>query len=606
MTDGIAKKRALLYLRVSSDRQTRTAGDGKGYSIHAQGEICRRKAAELEAEVVDEYVDLAQSAKSADRPELQRMLKRIHTKQDVDYLVVYKVDRFARNLSEDREMLAELASNGVRLISATEHIDETPEGRMMHAIFATLAEYEVAKLAVRVATGMNQKAQMGGTPWRAPLGYLNVPAVAADGYEYRTIAIDEERAPHIQWAFRSYGTGRYSLNEIVDMLDGRGFRTKPRKRGGQPVSISKAALGRTLRDPYYTGKMRYKGQIIDHGKHEPLISQALFDRVQEILTEKNTSGTRRRVHRHPLKGMLRCGHCSTQMYYSLIRNRHGSEYQYFRCKGSQDRRCTLGYVGFDPIVERVERIHRAESKITEEQLEVLNHWVRQAISEMSADNEQAQKQADRDLERLSNQRRKLLELHFEEIIDKETFRSEQDRIDVEERQARLRLTEASSGLDDVAATIEAATRLLQTWPERMHSASPKLQDEFHQVFYTHFTVSEQDEDEVIGVQAERTEANERLRETLDAVKETLVGSNNEPALAFAAAGSNMSQVVRHEGLEPPTPCASWTRRVCVYVRGRSQTRKQANLGHRVSEGIRWSPPVLAPPVRTKSRSASRG
>ena len=255
-------KRAVAYMRVSTTEQTKTAADDKGYSIHGQEEACQRKAAELGAEIVDAYVERAESAKTADRPELQRMLHRIRTKRDVDYLILYKVDRFARNRIEDGAMLAELMEYGVTLISATENIDDTPEGRMMHGILATFAEYEIAKGSVRSKLAMYQKAKMGGTPGRAPIGYLNVGAMSPDGFEYRTVVVDEERAPHIQWAFRTYATGQYSLDELVDMLEARGLLCKPHKRGADAVPIQEGALNSILRNEYYLGTVIFKGREI--------------------------------------------------------------------------------------------------------------------------------------------------------------------------------------------------------------------------------------------------------------------------------------------------------------------------------------------------------
>lgn len=164
--EAITAKRAVLYLRVSSDRQTKTAGDGKGFSIHAQQKRCEQKADEIDATVVETYVELAESAKSAKRPELQRMLSRIRNKGDVDCIILFKVDRFARNRTDDALMMHELREHGVQLISATENIDSTPEGQMMHGILATFAEYEILRNAVRTKSGMDQKAKMGGTPAR--------------------------------------------------------------------------------------------------------------------------------------------------------------------------------------------------------------------------------------------------------------------------------------------------------------------------------------------------------------------------------------------------------------------------------------------------------
>ena len=182
------QKRAVIYLRVSTLEQTQTAKDDKGFSIHAQEAACTRKADELGATVIEHYTDRAESARSADRPQLQAMLARIRDERDVNYVIVYKLDRFSRNRIEDAIMLNELRTFGVQLISVTENIDNSPAGRMMHGVLASLAEYESANLAVRCEMGMHQKAKMGGTPGRAPVGYLNVVETTPSGHTHRTIA----------------------------------------------------------------------------------------------------------------------------------------------------------------------------------------------------------------------------------------------------------------------------------------------------------------------------------------------------------------------------------------------------------------------------------
>ena len=318
-------KNAAIYVRVSTLEQTQTSTDDLGYSLRAQEEACRNEADRLGAAVLDVYIERAESARSANRPQLQKMLTRIREDQDLDLVIVYKVDRFARNRLEDGLLLADLKAHNVELISATENIDDTAEGRMMHGILATFAEYEVAKLGNRTEAGMHQKARMGGTPNRAPLGYLNVRRQLPDGREIRVVDIDDERGHHIQWAFREYATGEHSLVDMTLLLENQGLVSRPSRRHGMPKPISKSQINRILRDPYYTGKVRYRNEIFD-GIHEPLVSQELFDRVQDILTSRHTSGTRRRLHDHPLKGSLTCKHCEGRMYLSMAKNRHGTTY----------------------------------------------------------------------------------------------------------------------------------------------------------------------------------------------------------------------------------------------------------------------------------------
>src|SRR5438105_11457729 len=97
----ITGKRAVIYLRVSTLKQASSGGEAEGYSIPAQRQACRRKAEELGAEVVDEYVDAGASARSADRPALQELLDRLRERRDVEYVICHKVDRLARNRADD-------------------------------------------------------------------------------------------------------------------------------------------------------------------------------------------------------------------------------------------------------------------------------------------------------------------------------------------------------------------------------------------------------------------------------------------------------------------------------------------------------------------------
>ncbi len=168
-----AVKRAVLYLRVSSRDQLETDYDDDGLSIAAQRERGTQKATEYNASVVDDYIERAESAKTNDRPALNAMLKRIKEQRDVDYVIVWKVDRFARNRRDDANMLFEIELAGARLISVTENIDQTPAGRLMHGMLASFAEYYSRNLANEVLKGATEKAKRGGTPGRAPLGYLN-------------------------------------------------------------------------------------------------------------------------------------------------------------------------------------------------------------------------------------------------------------------------------------------------------------------------------------------------------------------------------------------------------------------------------------------------
>src|SRR3546814_7350678 len=137
------------------------------------------------------------------RVAFQQMLERIRRERDVDYVIVHKLSRFTRNRLDDAIVMADLQKRGVTLISATEQIDNTPEGQLMHGILATFNQYRSAADGADIAYKMGQKAKNGGTLGRAPIGYLNT-LERIDGREIRSVTIDSERASFVKLAFELY------------------------------------------------------------------------------------------------------------------------------------------------------------------------------------------------------------------------------------------------------------------------------------------------------------------------------------------------------------------------------------------------------------------
>src|ERR1022692_1879400 len=251
------RKRAVLYLRVSGAKQLNTDFNPDGLSIPAQQEAGIRKADQLDADVVEIYIERAESAKLASRPELQRMLAHIREEGDVDYVIVHKVDRFARNRVDDALLELDLRKHGARLVSVMENIDQTPSGQLLHGIMATIAEFYSANLATEAKKGMTQKAKVGGTPGQAPIGYRNV-RLLIDGREVRTVDLDSERAEHVKWAWQTHAAGDWSLNDITDELERRGLTTKQTAKRPAHV-LHRSHVEGMLANPYYMGVVVFEG-----------------------------------------------------------------------------------------------------------------------------------------------------------------------------------------------------------------------------------------------------------------------------------------------------------------------------------------------------------
>ncbi len=449
-------KRALLYLRVSSRDQLETDYDDDGLSIAAQRERGKQKATEYDATVVDEYIERAESAKTNDRPALKAMLKRIKEQRDIDYVIVWKVDRFARNRRDDANMLFEIELAGARLISATENIDETPAGRLMHGMLASFAEYYSRNLANEVLKGATEKAKRGGTPGRAPLGYLNIREQLPQGGEVRTIAIDPERGPIVRWAFETYATGLYSVNDMVVLLEVRGLRSRgDRTRSPQPLNHS--SVHAMLSSPYYAGTVSYRGKQYE-GRHTRLISQDLFDQVQAVLQAHGLSGERDRKHQHYLKGTIRCGTCGCRLVYSRNKG-NGGHYEYFVCPRNQRGECPQGYHPVD-IVEAAVEDHYAGVPFSDAERQEIREAITIDLGERAAT---AQQEIDRCrgvLQEIKEQERKLLHMHYEDRITAELFDDEQTRLRHRRQDAETLIDRLNLSFDDINETLDVALEIL--------------------------------------------------------------------------------------------------------------------------------------------------
>ncbi len=274
----------VLYLRVSTQSQVKTDYDPEGISIPAQRLACERKAESMgDVVIVGEYLEPGKTATSMEgRPAFQAMLNRIKTERDVDIVLVYKLSRMNRNRLDDALVMAELRKHRVTLVSATENIDDTPVGQLMHGILASFNEFRSAEEGADIRYKMGEKAKKGGTISRAPIGYLNTTD-RSEGHEVRTVAIDPERGPLIRQAFELYATRDYTLEALCDVLYDRGLRSRAGRYKAGRMTDGKLAV--VLRNRYYLGIINYKGDEFP-GRHEPLVDLALFEKVQDELDRK--------------------------------------------------------------------------------------------------------------------------------------------------------------------------------------------------------------------------------------------------------------------------------------------------------------------------------
>lgn len=293
LTTNITPKFAVSYLRVSTRGQAeRGGGADEGFSIPAQREANKKKALSMGAIVGKEFVERGASAKSADRPELQKMLEYVKENADrVDYVIVHKVDRLARNRGDDIDIMRTLRECGVQLVSASESIDDTPAGMLLHGIMSSIAEFYSQNLANEVKKGLNEKVKNGGTVGRAPLGYANIRRVDSKGREERAVVLDEERSSLIKLGFEEFATGNWTVNSLAEYLAACGLNTRATPKMPS-VPIDKKSLNQILKNPYYKGIVVYKG-VEYVGSHLPIVDADVWQQVQDMLAS-HVNGERTR------------------------------------------------------------------------------------------------------------------------------------------------------------------------------------------------------------------------------------------------------------------------------------------------------------------------
>ena len=482
---AFAPKKAISYLRVSTTEQATRGGREEGFSIPAQREANKRKARDVGAIIVREFSDKGVSGTSANRPGLKAMLAYI-ADHDVDYVIVHKLDRLARNRADDVDITRAIEGAGVRLVSTSEAIDETPGGLLMHGIMSSIAEFYSRNLAAEVVKGMTQKAKTGGTPGKVPLGYRNVRRDGPSG-ERRDVQLDPRRASLIEQAFRLYATGDWTCGTLADHLQTHGLANPSTpKYPARPVG--KKQLYAILTNPYYRGVVRFQG-VEYPGTHPALVDTETWLMVQAILTSKK-SGEQTRIHNHWLKSTIVCGRCGSRMVVQHTTSRSGELYSYFYCNGRKHDPacCQLKSVLIHVVEQRVADIYQRISLTPGERTDIEQQLYTQiAEAQSSAIEERSHLVAQEATYRREQQQ--LLQAHYAGAISLDLLKTEQDRITRGLANVTRELEQIGRDTAVTKAHVSAALDLLEDCADTYRRAPAHVKKLLNQAFFKRILIN---------------------------------------------------------------------------------------------------------------------
>ena len=300
---------AVIYARYSSDSQREA-------SIEGQLRDCKDYAEKNGITVVGTYIDRAYSAKTDDRPDFQRMIKD-SGKKIFDVVLVWKLDRFARNRYDSARYKTQLKKNGVKLMSATEIISEGPEGIILESVLEGYAEYYSADLAEKVVRGQTENILKGRcNGGRGTFGYT------LDSE--RKFHIDPLASPFVLESFTKYRDG-LTMKEIRDWLNENGIKNPV---GGE---FTYNSVEHMLKNRRYIGELKFRDVVVPDAI-PPIVPLELFDDVQEKIAKNKKAPARRKAEDdYLLTTKLHCGCCGALMFGESGTSRTGEVHRYYKC-----------------------------------------------------------------------------------------------------------------------------------------------------------------------------------------------------------------------------------------------------------------------------------
>lgn len=352
------QKKCYIYTRVSTSMQV------EGYSLDAQKDKLRKYADYQEMSIVGEYSDDGKSGKSVEgRPQFKQMLADIESgKDNVDYVLVFKLSRFGRNAADVLSSLQKMQDYGVNLICVEDGIDSSKDaGKLMISVLSAVAEIERENILVQTMEGRRQKAREGR--WNggfAPYGYQLVNG---------ELIIAEDEAEIIRIIYDKFVNTTMGMAAIAAFLNNSGYKKKLRQNNtiegfstsfvkgvlDNPIYCGKIAFGRRknekipgTRNEYHIVKQ--KEYMLNDGIHEAIISEEMWNQAYRKRQETGVLQvkTHSLEHEHILSGIIKCPVCGSGMYGNVNRKKHpdGSHYKdyfYYACKHRKlvdGHRCT--------------------------------------------------------------------------------------------------------------------------------------------------------------------------------------------------------------------------------------------------------------------------
>lgn len=410
----INKKQAVVYLRVSTEEQV------DNFSLETQERICKQEAERRSIEIVQIFKEEGRSAKNiTGRPTLIELLEFCRkNKKNFGALIVYRLDRLSRQTGDFLAIRKRLAEYQIVLISASEPTGNSPTERFIETMLASFAQMDNDVRSERTKNGLRARFLAGLTSGAPPLGY-----VSENGYAIK----DPKTWDKIKKAWELMGTGTKTLREMANLMNEWGLR---QIFHGKEHIIRPQAIGRMFRNKYYIGILtseKYPEEV--RGQHLPMVSEALFYRVQAFIDGRNTNIHVPIARRNkdnpefPLRRIVKCDKCGNPVTGGWSKGKK-ERYAYYRCQ----KGCDVSSISADKLSETT--IHFLSSITpTREALDAFIALLRRTYYQRVTQLQKRKNEADKELKHLYEQRQVLIQKNLNGVYSDEIFKEQNELIE---------------------------------------------------------------------------------------------------------------------------------------------------------------------------------
>lgn len=444
--------KAIILSRVSTKDQQE-----EGQSIPAQTRRLTEYATKKKFHI-EHVFEIAESSLKDTRKEFDNIIRHIKKSKEPIALLLDCVDRLQRSFRET-PLIDELRKSGILEIhflrenlilnrnSANAQITQWEMGVIMAASY-------VRQLSDNVKRSKEQSVKNGEWSSKAPFGYKNVLLDSGR----RGIVVDEQNAPYVTRMFELYASGLHSFQTVANEMDKVGVKNAHGRK------ILPSRIEETLKNPFYYGTMRIKGELHPH-KYQPLITEALFYKAQQVMSGHNKAPVQYAGKPILLRGLIKCDHCGCTVTGDIKKEK----YVYYSC-GNSKKVCKKIWVNEETLLGTLlasfDRI-----KLTEDQIQGIVAHLKQAHAHEQAFFTNAQETLRKELDYIQDRSSKLLDVHLDGTIDQETYRTKMDEYKKRKREITSEMQAHVLGDETCLITIETVLGLARNAQEIFNSSN---------------------------------------------------------------------------------------------------------------------------------------